>query len=115
MLVIDLHSGFQFDMLIIVIGAKLHSLIWIACSAPNQHVEKHAMEAIQKDSVGAYKLLLGDLIEHWPRYTSTVNLKHPNNTTNFVDSFNRKMNCLATNQFSHFYSRLGGSLWHNSS
>ena len=49
------------------------------------------MEAIKKESVGAYEWLLGEPVELWARYTFPVDLKCPNNTTNFVESFNGKI------------------------
>jgi len=49
------------------------------------------MEAIKKESEAAYEWLLGEPVENWARYTFPVHLKCPDNTTNFVESFNGKI------------------------
>ncbi|KAJ8439595.1 hypothetical protein Cgig2_024182 [Carnegiea gigantea] len=49
------------------------------------------MEAIKKESVASYEWLLGEPVENWARYTFPVHLKCPDNTTNFVESFNDKI------------------------
>ncbi|KAJ8432529.1 hypothetical protein Cgig2_030321 [Carnegiea gigantea] len=61
--------------------AKLHLLFWTACNAYNKH----------KESIAAYEWLLGERVEHWARYTFCVHLKFPDNTPNFVESFNEKI------------------------
>ena len=72
-------------------GTKLQLLFWTACNAYNEHVHKQTMEAIKKQSVGAYEWLLGEPVELWARYTFPVDVKCPDNTTNFVESFNGKI------------------------
>lgn len=72
-------------------GAKLHSLFWTACNAYTEHVHKQAVEAIKKDSVATYEWLLKESVQNWARYTFPVELKCPDNTTNFVESFNGKI------------------------
>ena len=66
-------------------------LFWAACNAYNKHVHNQVMEAIKKESVAAYDWLLGELVENWARYTFPVHLNCPDNTTNFVESFNGKI------------------------
>jgi len=78
-------------MLVVVSGIKLHLLFWTACNAYNKHVHKQAMEAIKKESVGAYKWSMAEPIELWARYTFPVSVKCPDNTSNFVESFNGKI------------------------
>ncbi|KAJ8444478.1 hypothetical protein Cgig2_024042 [Carnegiea gigantea] len=72
-------------------GAKLHLLFWTTYNGYNKHVHNQAIEAIKKESVAAYDWLLGETVEHWARYTFPVHLKCPDNTTNFVESFNGKI------------------------
>jgi len=49
------------------------------------------MEAIKKESMGAYEWLMGEPVEHWARYTFPISLKCLDNTTSFVESFNGKI------------------------
>jgi len=78
-------------MLVVVSGKKLHLLFWIACNAYNEHVHKQAIEAIKKEAVGAYEWLMTENVELWARYTFPISVKCPDNTTNFVESFNEKI------------------------
>ena len=57
-------------------------LFWAACKAYTEHVYKHTMEAIKKESKEVYEWLLDELVEHWARYAFDPELKCPNNTTN---------------------------------
>ena len=73
------------------IGAKLYTLLWTACNAYTEHVHKQVMKAIKKELVVAYKWLLGEPVEKWTNYTFPSELKCPDSTINFVESFNRKI------------------------
>ncbi|KAJ8441647.1 LOW QUALITY PROTEIN: hypothetical protein Cgig2_019781 [Carnegiea gigantea] len=69
-------------------GAKPNTLFWTACNAYTEHVHKQAMEAI-KESVAENEWLLRE-----PRIGLGIHfllLKFPDNTTNFVESFNWKI------------------------
>ncbi|KAJ8427848.1 hypothetical protein Cgig2_012548 [Carnegiea gigantea] len=78
-------------MLTIAAGAKLYLLFWTTCNVYNKHVYNQTMEAIKKESMAAYNYLLGEPVEHWARYTFLDHLKCPDNATNFVESFNEKI------------------------
>ena len=82
---------FNSSMLVVVSGTKLHLLFWTTCNAYNEHVHKQALEAIMKESVGAYEWLMDEPIELWARYTFPISIKCLDNTTNFVESFNGKI------------------------
>ncbi|KAJ8422692.1 hypothetical protein Cgig2_017054 [Carnegiea gigantea] len=79
------------------IGAKLHPLFSTASNTYTEHVHKQAIEAIMKESVDVYKWLFREPVENWARYTFPPKLKCPNNTTNFVESFNGKIEKLRHN------------------
>ncbi|KAJ8434498.1 hypothetical protein Cgig2_021454 [Carnegiea gigantea] len=68
-------------------GVKLHLLFWTACNAYTKHVYKQTMDVIKRESKKAYGWLVDESIEHWARFTSEM----PDNTTNFVKSFNGKI------------------------
>jgi len=78
-------------MLLVITGTKLHLLFWTGCNAYNEHVHKQVMEAIKKGSLGAYEWLMGEPVELWARYAFPISIKCPDNTTNFVESFNGKI------------------------
>ncbi|KAJ8422777.1 hypothetical protein Cgig2_008591 [Carnegiea gigantea] len=72
-------------------GAKLHMLFWTACNAYNKQVFQQTMEAIKKESKEAYEWLCAEEEELWARYKFQADTKCPDNTTNFVESFNGKI------------------------
>ncbi|KAJ8422315.1 LOW QUALITY PROTEIN: hypothetical protein Cgig2_028200 [Carnegiea gigantea] len=78
-------------MLTVDADAKLYLSFWTICNIYNKRAHNQAMEAIRKDSMGAYEWLLDELVKHWARYTFPVHFKCPDNTTNFVESFNVKI------------------------
>ncbi|KAJ8434692.1 hypothetical protein Cgig2_030262 [Carnegiea gigantea] len=49
------------------------------------------MDAIKRERKKAYEWLVDKPIEHWARFTFDPEVKCPNNTTNFVESFNGKI------------------------
>jgi len=74
-----------------ITGAKLHLLFWTACNAYTKHIFTRSMEAIKRESKRAYEWLMDEPVEHWARYTFDPEVKCPDNTTNFVESFNGKI------------------------
>ncbi|KAJ8432614.1 LOW QUALITY PROTEIN: hypothetical protein Cgig2_032895 [Carnegiea gigantea] len=79
-------------------GAKLHMLFWAACNAYTKYIYKQTMESIKKESKEAYE------------YTFNPELKCPDNTTNFVESFNGKIEKYRSSQSSHCWKLLEESL-----
>ncbi|KAJ8426704.1 hypothetical protein Cgig2_020691 [Carnegiea gigantea] len=62
-----------------------------ACNAYNKQVFQQTMEAIKKESKEAYEWLCAEEEELWARYKFQADTKCPDNTTNFVESFNGKI------------------------
>jgi len=54
----------------------------ISLSTPRQ------WEAIYENSEAPYTWLMNESLKHWSRYTFDTGMKDPDNTTNFVESFN---------------------------
>ncbi|KAJ8448500.1 hypothetical protein Cgig2_012144 [Carnegiea gigantea] len=73
------------------LSAKLHLLFLTACNAYTKHAYKQTMDAIKRESKKAYEWLVDEPIEHWARFTFDSEVKCPDNTTNFVESFNGKI------------------------
>ena len=63
------------------LGDKLHCLFFTTANAYSEHVHNKAMEKIKNEKPK-------DL---WARYEFDTDLKAPNNTINFMDNFNRKI------------------------
>ena len=66
-------------------------MFFTAASAFNEFVHKNAMQKIQKVSDKAYCWLIEEPLEHWARYKFDPIIKIPDNTTNYVKSFNGKI------------------------
>jgi len=49
------------------------------------------MDAIKRESQKACEWLVDEPIEHWARFTFDLEVKFPDNTTNFVENFNGKI------------------------
>ncbi|KAJ8432319.1 hypothetical protein Cgig2_027439 [Carnegiea gigantea] len=61
------------------------------CNACNKQTFKQAMEAIKKESKKANEWLYDKQEQLWARYKFGANTKCPDNTTNFVEFFNEKI------------------------
>ncbi|KAJ8446525.1 hypothetical protein Cgig2_027487 [Carnegiea gigantea] len=72
-------------------GSKLHSFFFTAANAFNEFVHKKAMQKIHKVSDKAYCWLMEEPLEHWAKYKFDPVIKIPNNTTNYMESFNGKI------------------------
>ncbi|KAJ8436838.1 LOW QUALITY PROTEIN: hypothetical protein Cgig2_018934 [Carnegiea gigantea] len=68
------------------------------CNACNRHIHKQAMKAIKKELAGAYEWLL---------YAFLVDLKCPDNTIDFAESFNRRLGGSSRKQWLAYITRKG--------
>ena len=73
------------------LGDKLLSPFFTATNAYNEYLHAKAMEKIKKENPKAYNYVMEEKTHLWARYKFDPDLKAPENTTNFVESFNAKM------------------------
>ncbi|KAJ8422979.1 LOW QUALITY PROTEIN: hypothetical protein Cgig2_021873 [Carnegiea gigantea] len=82
-------SFLLFNMVIVTTGRKLHLYFeQLAILTTNMLTTRGSTK---EKSVDTYHWLLGDTIEHWATYTFAIDLKCPNNTTNFMETCNEKI------------------------
>ncbi|KAJ8421284.1 LOW QUALITY PROTEIN: hypothetical protein Cgig2_023856 [Carnegiea gigantea] len=69
--------------------AWFHAYFYIAINAYSAYVHEKAIEQIKEKDATAYHWLRDtESLKHWARFKFDHILKHPNNTNNFVESFN---------------------------
>ena len=72
-------------------GGKIHSLFFTTANTYNKYVNAKAMEKIKKENPKAYSYIIEDQTHLWASYKFDIDLKVTDNTTNFMNSFNGKI------------------------